>query len=189
MKTKTRNTILAAAISFGVVLVGVTVYSATTNIVVEGTIPDSQMFDGPAKVIVRTLTIKPGEEVAWHYHPGHAFNVVKSGTLTIEDGCGRVQTLTPGQGFEAIDDRVHRPQNLGNTDVVVYDTFILQDGKPTTTNLPERRCGPPNEVEECKDSGWRKFNHPQTFINQSPCVNFVRHRPRNVIPGPKDPLN
>jgi quercetin dioxygenase-like cupin family protein len=182
MKTKTGWKPLAIAISIGVVLLGVSVYSATTNILVEGTIPDSQMFDGPAKVIVRTLTIKPGDDVPWHYHPGHAFNVVKSGTLTIEDGCGRVQTLTPGQGFEEIDGRVHRPKNLGNTDVVVYDTFILREGKPTTTNLPKRRCGPPNDVDECKNDGWRKFNHPQTFSNQRQCVKFVRQRPRNIIP-------
>ncbi len=182
MKSKTRNRTLAIAISLGVVLLGVTVYSATSNILVEATIPDSQMFDGPAKVIVRTLTIKPGEVVPWHYHPGHAFNAVKSGTLTLEDGCGRVQTLTPGQGFEAIDGRVHRPKNLGDTDVVVYDTFILRDGKPTTVNIPERRCGPPNDVDECKNDGWRKFNHPQTFINQGQCVNFIRQRPKNVIP-------
>ena len=151
MNTKTRNKTLAIAITLAAVLIGVTVHSQTTSILLEGTIADSQMFEGRTKVIVRTLTVKPGEVVPWHYHPGHAFNIVKSGTLTIEDGCGRVQTLAPGQGFEAIDGRVHRPQNLGDTDVIVYDTFILQDGKPLTTNLPARRCGPPNEVDECKN--------------------------------------
>src|SRR5258705_5368495 len=164
MKTKPRNKTLVITISFAVVFLCVSVYSATTNILVEGTIADSQVFDGPAKVITRTLTVKPGEVVPWHYHPGHAFNVVKSGTLTLEDGCGRVLTLRPGQGFEAIDGRVHRPKNLGDTDVVVYDTFILREGNPTTTNLPERRCGPPNDIDECQNGGWRRFNHPQTFI-------------------------
>ena len=184
MKTKTRNKTLAIAITLGVVLVSVSVHSAKTSILIEGTIADSQMFDGRTKVIVRALTVKPGEVVPWHYHPGHAFNVVKSGTLTIEDGCGRVQTLAPGQGFEAIDGRVHRPTNLGSKDVVVYDTFILQDGKPTTTNLSERRCGPPNEVDECKNDGWRKFDHPQAFNSEMQCVNFVGERPRNVITNP-----
>ncbi len=182
MKGKTRNRTLAIAISFSVLLLGATVYSAKTSILIEGTIADSHMFDGRTKVIVRALTVKPGEVVPWHYHPGHAFNIVKSGTLTIEDGCGRVQTLPPGQGFEAIDGRVHRPKNLGNTDVVIYDTFILQDGKPLTTNLPERRCGPPNKVDECKNDGWRKFDHPQSFKGEMQCVNFVSERPKSVIP-------
>jgi quercetin dioxygenase-like cupin family protein len=183
MKTNTRTKILAIVITLGVVLLGVTVYSQSTNILIEGTIGDSQMFDGTTRVIVRTLTVKPGEVVPWHYHPGHAFNIVKSGTLTIEDGCGRVKTLTPGQGFEAIDGRVHRPTNLGNTDVVVLDTFILRNGQPTTTALTERRCGPANDIEECKNDGWRKFDHPQKFSNEMQCVDFVR-RPTNVIPKP-----
>src|SRR5678815_1906031 len=115
MESKTRNRTLAIAIILGVVLVGVTVHSAKTDILIEGTIADSQMFDGRTKVIVRALTVKPGEVVPWHYHPGHAFNIVKSGTLTIEDGCGRVKTLAPGQGFEAIDGRVHRPKTVSYT--------------------------------------------------------------------------
>jgi quercetin dioxygenase-like cupin family protein len=172
---------LLIAISLGIVFWAVIVYAQTTNVLSVGTISHSQLFDGPATVTVRTLTVKPGEVVPWHYHPGHAFNVVKRGTLTLEDGCGRVLTLTPGQGFEAIDGRVHRPKNLGDTDVVVYDTFVLREGKPTTVNLAERRCGPPNDVDECQNDGWQKFNHPQTFISQRRCVNFVRQRPRNVI--------
>ena len=176
MRVKKLNIALVLAISLGVVVWAAIVYGQTTNVLSVGAISHSQLFDGPATVTVRTLTVKPGEVVPWHYHSGHAFNVVKSGTLTLEDGCGRVHTLSPGQGFEAFDGRVHRPQNLGDTDVVVYDVFVLREGKPTTVNLPERRCGPPNEVDECKDNGWRSFNHPQSFISQKQCVNFVRRR-------------
>jgi quercetin dioxygenase-like cupin family protein len=183
---------LAIAFILGMLLLGGTVYSATTNILAVGTIPDSKLFDGPATVTVRTLTIAPGETLAWHYHPGYAFNVVKSGTLTVEDGCGgQEETLTPGQAFEEMDGRVHRAKNLGTVDVVVYNTFIVPQGKPTTVNIPanERRCGPPEDVDECKDDGWLKFTHPQSFTDQGECVSFVRHRPRNTIPVPQDPLN
>ncbi|MCA1634042.1 MAG: cupin domain-containing protein [Acidobacteria bacterium] len=192
MKVKTRSRGLVIAISVGVALLSVTVYSATTNILAVGTIGNSQLFDGPATVTVRTLTIKPGEELAWHYHPGYAFNVVKSGTLTVEDGCGGTETLTPRQAFEEMDGRVHRAKNLSATeDVVVYNTFIMPEGKPTTRNIPgnERRCGPPEDVDECKNDGWLNFNHPQNFISQGQCIDFVRHRPRNLIPVPEDPLN
>ncbi len=122
------------AISVAVLLVGVTAYAAVTVILVVGIIPESALFDGPATVTVRTLTIAPGESLAWHYHPGYAYNVVKSGTLTVEDGCGGEETLTPGQAFEEMDGRVHRAKNLSTTeDVVVYNTFIVPEGKPTTT--------------------------------------------------------
>jgi hypothetical protein len=199
MKTKTRNKGLVVAISLGVALLCVTVYAATTNILAVGTIPDSQFFDGPATVTVRKLTIAPGETLPWHYHPGYAFNVVTNGTLTVEDGCGGEETLQ-GTGnpanpanpaFEETSGRVHRAKNLGTTDVIVYNTFIVPQGKPTTVNIPgnERRCGPPENVDECKNDGWLNFTHPQSFIDQGQCIDFVRHRPRNTIPVPEDPLN
>ena len=191
MKLKTRRGAVTA-ISVAVLLIGVTAYAAVTVILAVGTIPHSELFDGPATVTVRTLTLAPSETLAWHYHPGYAFNVVKSGTLTVEDGCGgEEETLTPGQAFEEMDGRVHRAKNLSTTEpVVVYNTFIVPDGKPTTRNIPnnERRCGPPVDVEECKDEGWLRFNHPSSFISQGQCIDFVKHRPRNVIPVPQDPL-
>jgi quercetin dioxygenase-like cupin family protein len=191
MKLKTRRGAVLA-ISVAILLTGVTAYAAVTVILAVGTIPQSQLFDGPATVTVRTLTIAPGESLQWHYHPGYAYNVVKSGTLTVEDGCGgEEETLTPGQAFEEMDGRVHRAKNLSATEpVVVYNTFIVPEGKPTTRNIPnnERRCGPPIDADECKDDGWLKFTHPSSFINQGQCIDYVRHRPRNVIPVPEDPL-
>jgi quercetin dioxygenase-like cupin family protein len=191
MKLKTRRG-RVIAISAAILLTAVTAYAAVTVILAVGTIPQSELFDGPATVTVRTLTINPGESLQWHYHPGYAYNVVKSGTLTVEDGCGgEEETLLPGQAFEEMDGRVHRAKNLSTTEpVVVYNTFIVPAGKPTTRNIPnnERRCGPPIDADECKDEGWSKFNHPASFISQGQCIDFVRHRPRNVIPVPEDPL-
>src|SRR5215813_5870858 len=171
MKLKTRRGAVLA-ISLGVVLTGVTAYAAVTVILAVGTIPQSQLFDGPATVTVRTLTIAPGESLQWHYHPGYAYNVIKSGTLTVEDGCGGEDTLIAGQSFEETDGRVHRAKNLSTTeDVVVYNTFIVPQGRPTTVNIPnnEIRCGPPEDVSECLENGWVRFTHPQNFSNQGDC--------------------
>jgi len=187
MKIKTMSRRFVIAISIGAGLFGVIAYAATTVILAVGTIPHSEIFDGPATVTVRTLTIKPGEVLAWHYHPGYAFNVVKSGTLTVEEGCGGEETLTPGQAFEELDGHVHRAKNLSATeDVVVYNTFIVPQGKPTTVNIPnnERRCGPPSNASECKDDGWMKFTQPRSFSNQGECIDYVRHRARIVLPVP-----
>ena len=187
---------LAFSLSLSIVMLfGAVAYAQAPNVLAVGTIPHSELFDGPATVTVRTLTIAPGASLAWHYHPGYAFNVVKSGALTVEDGCGGEETLlatdTSNNAFEEMDGRVHRAKNLTTEDVVVYNTFIVPQGKPTTRNIPGnvRRCGPPEDVAECKDDGWMKFDFPRTFINQGDCVQFVRHRPRNLIPVPEDPLN
>ena len=167
--------VLAAGLSV-VTLFAVVAYAATTLILAVGTIPESEFFGGPATVTVRTLTIQPGEVLAWHYHPGYAFNVVRSGVLTVEDGCSEEEeTLAPGQAFEEVQGHVHRAKNLGTEPTVVYNTFVMPQGNPTTVNIPnnERRCGPPSEPDECKDDGWMNFSHPQVFDNQGECVAFV----------------
>ena len=187
--TRFRKPLVIAA-SLGVLVLAVVTYAATTLILAVGTIPGSQLINGPATVTVRTLTIKPGEMLAWHYHPGYAFNVIKSGTLTTEDGCGGEELLTPGQAFEETEGRVHRAKNLGTEDVLVYNTFIVPQGRPTTVNIPGniQQCGPPRDVDECKDDGWSKFTWPRSFSNQGDCVAYVLHRPQLVLPVPEDPL-
>jgi quercetin dioxygenase-like cupin family protein len=187
MKSNHLRTKLVLIVGLSIIILsGVIVYAATTNILAVGTIPQSEFVNGPATVTVRTLAIAPGEVLPWHYHPGYAFNVIKGGQLTVEDGCGGEETLIPGQAFEELDGRVHRAKNLGTEEVLVYNTFIVPQGNPTTVNIPnnERRCGPPRSVSECKDDGWLNFTQPMSFSNQGECVQFVNHRPRTVVPVP-----
>ena len=145
MKTNSLDNKVKLAVGFSVlVLVGIiSAYAATTVVVAVGTIPHSELFNGPATLTVRQLLIAPGEVLAWHYHPGRAYNVIKRGTLTVEDGCGQEEVLKPGQAFEETELHVHRAKNLGTEEVEVYNTFIVPDGQPTTVNIPnnERRCG------------------------------------------------
>src|SRR4029453_18029247 len=115
---------LMIAVTFGVALMGIPAYSSVSEIIAVGTIPHSELFDGAATVTVRKLTIDPGEILAWHHHPGRAYNVVLSGTLTAEDGCGGEEVLTAGQSFEEVSGRIHRAKNLGTVPVVVINTFI-----------------------------------------------------------------
>jgi len=189
MKIGTLNTnkIHIFAIGIGTALLSTAVYAAMTVILAVGTIPESKLFDGPATVTVRTLTIDPGETLAWHYHPGYAFNVVKSGQLTVEEGCGGGdETINPGDSFEEMDGEVHRAKNVGTEPVVVYNTFIVPQGQPTTINIPnnERKCGPPVTVDNCTKKGWAIYDHPQRFDSQGACIDWVLHRPRITIPAP-----
>ena len=128
----------------GAILLGITAYSAVSNILAVGTIPHSELFDGPATVTVRQFLIAAGETLPWHYHPGRAYNVIKRGTLTVEDGCGQLESFAAGAAFDETEFHVHRAMNLGTEEVEVYNTFIISAGNPTTVNIPnnERRCGP-----------------------------------------------
>jgi quercetin dioxygenase-like cupin family protein len=176
MKTNPLKNKLALVVGLSiVVLFGIIAYAATTVVVAVGTIPHSELFSGPATVTVRQTFIEIGDVLAWHYHPGRAYNVIKRGTLTVEDGCGEQEVLTPGQAFEEVDGRVHRAKNLGTEQVEVYNTFIVPQGNPTTVNIQnnERRCGPPRSVNDCQHGGWVTFTHPRSFSNQGDCIQHI----------------
>lgn len=170
-------------VGLGIALLAINVYSGTTQTIYSeatpiavGNILHSELFDGPATVTVRQLTIFPGEILAWHHHPGRAYNVIKSGTLTVEDGCGGEEVFTAGQAFEEVHGRVHRAKNLGIENVAVINTFIVPQGSPTTINTPgnQRLCGPPTNVDECKNGGWMNFTHPHTFSSKGDCIQYVK---------------
>ena len=154
-------------------LFGVSAYAAVSQIIGVGTMEHSPLVGGPATVTMRTLTIAPGEVLSWHYHPGAgAFTVVTSGTLNIEDGCGGDTVYTAGQAFLEPPLRVHRGKNLTASPVVTAQTFIVPTGMPTTVNTAQL-CGPPREVDECRDGDWGAFNHPHSFASQGDCVAYV----------------
>lgn len=169
----------------------VVTYAAIIPVILgTGVNADAPLVSGPATVTFRQLTTTPGDVGAWHYHPGYVHNVVTSGAIKIEDGCGGSQTYSTGQAFETSEGRVHRAINEGAVDAAEYNVFIREEGKPLTRFIPDnqRRCGPVSKIEECKDGGWSNFDFPTTFANQGACIKFVLHRPRVNLLVPQDPL-
>jgi len=133
-----------------------------------GTNADAPLVGGQAMITFRQLTTTPGDVGAWHYHPGYVHNVVTSGAIKIEEGCGDAPTYSTGQAFETSEGRVDRAINEGAVDAVEYNVFIREQGKPLTPFIPDnvRRCGPPSNVDECKAAGWQVFDFPDVFKNQ-----------------------
>ena len=169
----------------------VATYAAITPVILgTGTNAKAPLVSGPATVTFRKLTTTPGDIGAWHYHPGYVHNVVTSGAIKIEDGCGGAPTYSTGQAFETSEGRVHRAINEGTVDAVEYNIFIVEQGKTLTRFIPEnqRRCGPPSKVEECEKEGWSMFNFPTTFGNPGECIKYVRQRQQVSLPVPLDPL-
>ncbi|HUR98995.1 MAG TPA: cupin domain-containing protein [Pyrinomonadaceae bacterium] len=182
---------ISAAIGIALLIIsGVAVYAATALILAIGTNADAPIVEGPATVTFRKLTTPPAEVGPWHYHPGFVHNVVASGTIKIEDGCGAAPAYSSGQAFETSQGRVHRAINEGTVDAVEYNVFIREAGKPLTRFIPnnERRCGPASTVDECMNQGWRNFDFPARFGNQGACVKYVTQRNRVSLLVPEDPL-
>jgi len=193
MATKSTRTKIALSIAAGSLVIGsVIAFAAIPTILAIGKSDYIGLTGGPATLIARHLLTPAGETTgAWHYHPGYVYNVVKSGTIVVEDGCGEVNQYSAGQAFETSEGRVHRAYNLGEVDAVEYNMFINIGNNATLTKfIPnnERRCGPPSTVDECKGSGWTTFNHPHAFGSQGQCVAYVNQRPTITVLVPEDPL-
>ena len=181
---------LALVIVGGFLAIGVA-FAATALELWVGTSDHIGLWNGPATLTARTLKTPVGETTGgWHYHPGYVYNVVRQGTITIEDGCGSVQTFSAGQAFETSEGRVHSAYNLGMEDAIESNMFVGPPGRPITVLIPnnERRCGPPSSIDECKGDGWTNFNHPSPFASQGQCIAYVNNRPRVTLLVPEDPL-
>ncbi len=172
----TSNRRLVFTTAIGLALVGVVAYPAVTTILGVGTTPHSQVINGPAEVTARHFISAPGEVGGWHYHPGYVFNVVTRGAIVVEDGCGEEETFNAGDAFEKIDGRIHRFKNQGDVDAEEYNLFVMPQGQPLAVPVPERRCGPPRSVNECRNRGWADFTHPRSFISQGDCIAFLQRR-------------
>ena len=175
----------------GILLASGVIYAAVALELYVGNSNQIGLWKGPATLTARTLKTAVGETTgAWHYHPGFVYNVVRQGAITVEDGCGGIQTYSAGQAFETSEGRVHRAYNLGDVDAIESNMFVGPPGRPITVPIPnnEQRCGPPSRAEECEEGGWARFNHPSTFENRWQCIQYVRHRPRVTLLVPEDPL-
>jgi quercetin dioxygenase-like cupin family protein len=155
-----------------VLLVGVTLYAATSVISGTGTIAHYAPFNGPATMTARSLFIDANEVLPWHQHPGvGAYTIVKTGTLTVEDGCGGEVVYTQGTAFVEPPGRVHRGK-AGAVPVETVQTFVVPMGSGFSVNVPQG-CGAPLTVDECRNGGWSAFTYPRTFSNEGECVQFV----------------
>jgi quercetin dioxygenase-like cupin family protein len=175
-KTISRSFRIPAA-AFAALVAGLaaaTAQAATPVVIGTGTMEYSEAVGGPATLLIRTLTIAPGELLGWHDHPGTgAYTIVVSGTLVIEDGCGTEAVYTQGQAFLEPPGRVHRGKNLTTSNVVTAQTFLVPRGTPTSVSHAAPLCGVPQTVSECTGNGWRMFDLPRRFVSQGDCIAFV----------------
>ena len=172
-----RTTRLNKAVLVGLLallLGGVTsVYAATSVISGVGTVAHVERFDGPGTMTTRSLFIAADEVLSWHQHPGiGAYTIVKTGTLTVEDGCGGEVVYPAGAAFIEPAGRIHRGI-AGDAPVETVQTFLAPVGSAFSVTVP-KGCGAPLVVNECKGDGWEAFTYPRTFVDQGDCVTFVR---------------
>lgn len=97
-----------------------------------------------SEVVVLRITFRPGDSIPWHTHPGPAIVAVTEGELTITNaGDCVLRPYAAGEGFlDPGAPNAHRADNFGDTDAVVYVTFLgIPPGlAPTNTNVQPASC-------------------------------------------------
>jgi quercetin dioxygenase-like cupin family protein len=90
----------------------------------------------PIDVAEVALTFPPGTDTGWHYHPGPAIVIVKSGTITryLEDGCRAVYPA--GSVFVEEENHVHLARNEGTDVARTLAMFIVPPGSATKIAAP-----------------------------------------------------
>ncbi|MFE0462569.1 cupin domain-containing protein [Kitasatospora sp. NPDC058965] len=78
--------------------------------------------------VIRTVTIAPGSDTGWHYHPAQVEAVLMAGVLTrvLEDGT--VEITRPGQTLVELPEQVHIGYNLGSEPVVILANYQVAEG-------------------------------------------------------------
>jgi quercetin dioxygenase-like cupin family protein len=173
-RIRSQRKLTFAMVLCAVAICTVTAYALVTSVrLAQGTIPVSELFNGPAEVTMTHITVQPGDTIPWHYHPGSVYVIVQSGTITEDGGCGSSDVFTAGQAFEEPIPRVHQVRNTGTVPAELFVTFIVPSGQPRTVNTGGPLCGPPTSKNQCNDNGWLNFNFPRSFEDQGDCVSYV----------------
>jgi len=140
----------------------VTAYALTSVRLASGTILFSENFKGPADVAMSQVTMQPGDAIAWHYHPGRAYAIVKSGTVTEDHACGGSEVFTAGQAFEEPIPRVHQARNTGTVPAELFVTVIVPSGQPTRIDTGGPIC------VLLDDAQFFVRQHYADFLNRAP---------------------
>ncbi|MGV0992377.1 MAG: cupin domain-containing protein [Mycobacterium sp.] len=112
--------------------------AATPGIGVDAQTLSTNTVDGTEYMVSR-ITLAPGGETGWHFHPGEVFGVVRAGTMTHYDGdCIIDEVYNTGSAVaEGIGSaQMHNGRNEGSTPLVMEVTYINPVGAPLSVDGP-----------------------------------------------------
>jgi quercetin dioxygenase-like cupin family protein len=88
------------------------------------------------EAVLVAVEIPPGGREGRHTHPGLAMVLVQEGTLTLDYEGKPTAAYKPGESFFVEAGKVHEGINKGTTTVKAIATFVVEKGKPITTQVP-----------------------------------------------------
>lgn len=137
----------------------------TGTVLARGTMTDHFRLraDGATEFVVRQITIQPGGDTGWHYHPGTVLAVVQRGTLTHTDANCRSVSYRAGQSLvePSGSKHVHIGRNLGPEPVELYVTYVDPIGSPRPSTRPAPDAATKDITSVPGDNvGWPRTGRP-----------------------------
>jgi quercetin dioxygenase-like cupin family protein len=129
---------IVAGLSFGATAANATPAGpgVTGTVITETTV-------GGKHIVVREITLPPGQSTGWHFHDGNLFGYVKQGTLSHFDAtCKPDGVYRTGSSIvePAGSNHVHIGRNLGRVPVVLDVVYVLPVGSPLSEDAPNPGC-------------------------------------------------
>ena len=87
------------------------------------------------QAVLVAVTIPVGGREGRHIHPGTVLVHVQEGALTLDHDGRPTVTYKAGESLFVEPGKVHEGINRGNTPVKAIATFIVEKGKPLTTQV------------------------------------------------------
>lgn len=90
------------------------------------------------QAVLVSVEIPVGGREGRHTHPGSVLVYVEEGALTLDYDGKPTMTYKPGESFYVEPGRIHEGINKGNTPIKAVATFIVEKGKPLTTQVQKQ---------------------------------------------------
>jgi quercetin dioxygenase-like cupin family protein len=133
--TVTPSVALAATIVGATLVAGSTIVAQQPNVQRRVLLQQDLTIPGQQAVLVE-VTIPAGGREGRHTHPGTLLVHILEGTMTFEHEGRSIMSYKPGESFTAEPGKIHEGSNRGTTPVRAIATFVVEKGKPLTTQVP-----------------------------------------------------
>jgi quercetin dioxygenase-like cupin family protein len=97
---------------------------------------DVPMNGKPQTVFILNRVFMPKEELGWHTHAGTEITWVVRGTMRLMVRGGETREYKAGDSFIVPRGVVHNPVNIGNDQVEVAVTYVLDKGAAMRDPVP-----------------------------------------------------
>jgi quercetin dioxygenase-like cupin family protein len=88
------------------------------------------------QTVMAAVEIPPGGREGRHTHPGAVVVYIQEGVLTFDYEGNPTMTYKAGDSFFIEAGKIHEGINKGTSPVKVIATFVVEKGKPLTTQVP-----------------------------------------------------